>query len=61
MHPLFQFRRQNVVNHPVLLNTGFALECRRNDFDTKMAFPVRPRPGMALVLRGFINHLQGNG
>ena len=61
MHPLFQFGRQDVVNHPVLLDPGFALKCRRDNFDAKMAFPVRPGSRMALMLRRFINHLQENG
>ena len=60
MHPLFEFRRQDVVNHPVLLDPGFALERRRDNFDAKMAFPVRPCAYMARMLRRFINHLQGN-
>lgn len=61
MHPLLQFGCQDVVNHPVLLDPGFALERRCDNFDAKMTFPVRPGSRMALVLRRFINHLQGNG
>ena len=61
MHPFFELRRQDVVNHPVLLDPGLALERRRDNFDTKMAFPIRPGSRMALMLRRFINHLQGNG
>ena len=61
MHPLFEFGCQDVVNHPVLLNPGFALKRCRDNFDAKMAFPVRPGARMALMLRRFVNHLQGNG
>ena len=61
MHPLFEFRRQNVVNHPVLLDPGLALKRRCDNFDAKVAFPVRTRPRMALVLRRFIDHLKGKG
>lgn len=61
MHPLFQFGCQNVVNHPVLLDPGFPLERHRDNFDAKMAFPVSPGSRMALMLRRFIDHLQGNG
>ena len=61
MHPFLQFGRQNVVNHPMLLDPGFALKRCRDNFDAKMAFPVGPGSRMALVLRRFINHLQGKG
>lgn len=61
MHPLFEFGCQDVVNHSVLLDPGFALKRRRDNFDAKMAFPVRPGSRMALMQRRFINHLQGNG
>ena len=60
MHPFLQFNRQNRVNHAVLLNPGFALKCCCDNFDPEMAFPVGPRPRMALMLGGFINDLQGN-
>jgi len=61
MHPLFEFLSQDVVNHPVLFHPGFALERRCDNFDAKMAFPVRPGARMALVLRRFIDDLQGKG
>ena len=46
---------------PVLLDPGLPLERRRDNFDAKMAFPVRSGSRMALMLRRFTNHLQGNG
>ena len=61
MHPLFEFGCQDVVNHPVLFDTGFSLKRRRDNFDAKMAFPVWPGSRMTRVLRRFIDHLQGNG
>ena len=50
MHPLFEFGCQDVVNHPVLFDPGFALKRRRDNFDAKMAFAVRPSTCMALML-----------
>ena len=61
MHPLFEFRCQDVVNHPVLLDPGFAQERRSDNFDAKMAFPAGPGARMALMLRRFIDDLQGKG
>ncbi len=61
MHPLFEFCRQDVVNHPVLRDPGLALKRRRDNFDAEMAFPVWPGAGMAHMLQRFINNLQGNG
>ena len=46
MHPLFEFCRQDVVNHPVLRDPGLALKRRSDNFDAEMAFPVWPGAGM---------------
>ena len=61
MDPPLQFLRQNTIYHPVPFHSRLAPECRRDNLEAKMAFPIGPRPCMAGVLGGFINDLQETG
>lgn len=61
MYPPLQFLRQDTIYHPVLFHSRLAPECRRDNPDAKMAFPIGPRPRMAGVMGGFINDLQKTG
>ncbi len=58
MNPGFQFIRQRRVHHAVLLDAGFSTESFRNENHAEMAFPIRPRAGVARVMVRLVDNLQ---
>jgi hypothetical protein len=56
-----QLIRKNPVNHAMALDSGLSFERRRHDIDPEMRLSARTVPGMALVLVGFVFHLEALG
>ena len=61
VHAGRQLIRKNPVNHAMALDAGLTFERRRHDIDPEMRLAAPPVPGMALVLVGFILHLEALG
>jgi hypothetical protein len=58
MDALGQFFGQSLVDHPMLLDTGLAIEGSRHDLYLEMRLAFRPRTGMAGMFMRLIDDIQ---
>ena len=52
-----KFACKQLIDHAVAFEPGLSLESFRYNIDAIMSLPARPMSGMALVLVGFVQHL----
>jgi hypothetical protein len=61
VHGARKLSRKFTIYHAMALDPGLTFERLRHDIDPEMSLPARPVPGMALVLVGFVLHLEALG
>jgi len=58
MHAAGEFRRQRGIYHAVTVDPALPPEGFRHNINAVMRFTFGPMAGMALVLGGFVDHIQ---
>lgn len=49
---------QCLIDHAMAVDPGLSFEGLRHNINSEMRLPARPSPGMALVLMGFVHHVE---
>jgi hypothetical protein len=58
VHAAGEIVGENTVYHAVALDPGLSFEGLSHNINSEMRLPARPRPGMAFMLVGLVQHIQ---
>ena len=61
VHAAGKFRRQRGINHAVPVDPALSAEGLRHNINAVVRFTFGPMAGVALVLLGFVHHIQTFG